>query len=416
MTELTAGMLLVTLAAYAATALVALLTLAIIYLCAPAMRGRWLPLPRLRPGTWTGHDVFLVFCLWFGLPSVIVELLSQFGFFRGLIGIAPDSDLETPENVLYFQRCGVIAGPLIFLVLMAAIFGILYARSGSRPHQYGLGWARWPANLALGLVAFIVGTPIILGTHFLAILLLPQRPHQFELLGKQPLEGWEWGLMALQACLMTPILEELVFRGVLQGWLRRASLPGHITIISATLIRGAYAIRYRDPSSHAVGTDFGPFLFALLLAGGYGFWMYRMTRQFALFEDEIQHWLPQLDDAEVGDTHPPRDGKCLRDWSSANAALAIGGSAMLFVILHAGAWPAPVALLPMSLILGWLAHRTQSLIGAMAFHGMFNLVAFIVLLAGTHYAPATNGNEQTTALRPSAMASSVPASQQPLRK
>ncbi len=67
----------------------------------------------------------------------------------------------------------------------------------------------------------------------------------------------------------------------------------------------------------------------------------------------------------------------------ANAALAIYGTAMLFASVHAGAWPAPIALFPMGLALSWLANRTQSLVGPITFHAAFNLVSFIALYGMT---------------------------------
>ena len=112
---------------------------------------------------------------------------------------------------------------------------------------------------------------------------------------------------------------------------------------------------------------------------------------------------------------PLRDKKRLDEWREANARLAVYGSALLFALFHAEAWPAPIALFVMGLGLGEMARRTQSLIGPITFHAVFNLVSLIALYGSTHSAPAENGNAQTTALRPSVV-SSVPTSPLPLRK
>ncbi len=69
----------------------------------------------------------------------------------------------------------------------------------------------------------------------------------------------------------------------------------------------------------------------------------------------------------------------------------------------------------MALVLGAIATRTQSLVGPIVYHALFNVVASIALYGSVAYAPARNGNAQTTPARPS-ITTSVPASQLPLRK
>ena len=39
-----------------------------------------------------------------------------------------------------------------------------------------------------------------------------------------------------------PLIEEIAFRGLLQGWLRRASLLGHMVVAAVTLYNGATAL------------------------------------------------------------------------------------------------------------------------------------------------------------------------------
>jgi hypothetical protein len=142
--------------------------------------------------------------------------------------------------------------------------------------------------------------------------------------------------------------------------------------------------------------------------------MFRLSRGFGLAEREVQAWLPQPDQAWTA-----ADAERGRTWREANANLAVFGSAMLFASLHSEAWPAPIALFPLALVLGFLAKWTQNLIGPITLHATFNLVAFITLYGSTHYDLIAKGNVETTALRPSVLGSittSVPASQLPRRK
>jgi membrane protease YdiL (CAAX protease family) len=419
---------------YAATAGAALVTLVGLYVLVPALHQRWFPLPRLRPGWWTGHEVFLAICIAFGLPLIIVDALFQIGFFVPLIGPPPDLDPPNSGFKLYLERCSVISSPLMLTLILGLLFAVMFARTGSRPHHYGLTWGRWPANLALGLLAFMITTPIVLAVFALSALILPTRLHQLTVLGKHHPPWWEWILIGFQATVAAPLLEEILMRGILQGWLRRASLTGHLGLLTFSILLVSHDLVQYDTAEEAWAFNEQkalPLLFTIVLAAGYGWWMYRLARRFNLHHTEIQRWQPQP-------SVPPLDGSTLpeeqasemrrqarerdevrsRRWSQANALLAIYGSAMLFAVMHS-AWPAPIALFLLGLVLAWLSYRTQSLLGPITLHATFNFVAFIALYGSVLSPPEQNGNAQTTAVRPSvvgSIASSVPASQLPLRK
>ncbi len=92
------------------------------------------------------------------------------------------------------------------------------------------------------------------------------------------------------------------------------------------------------------------------------------------------------DDKADADKQPPAVSVALvdpalrerqRQWAWADARLAVFGSAMLFGLEHG--WPNSVPLLLYGLGAGWLAYRTQSVIGTIVCHALFNSVACIVL-------------------------------------
>jgi membrane protease YdiL (CAAX protease family) len=420
--------------AYATTAAASLLTLLGLCLGVPALRKRWLPLPRLRPGTWTGHEVFLAFCIVQGFEPLIIDLLQPMGFFVPLIGPTPAVDGPGSERSLYSLRCRCLSSPLSLTALLAMLFLVMFARSGSRPHHYGLSWGRWPANLGLGIMAFVLARPLVLGIFALSVLVFPQPADPLTALGNLNPPVWEWALFAFQMVVAAPLLEEILCRGILQGWLRRASLTGHLLFLTLTLFRTMFfgdLVKY-DAATEKYRYQIAPVAFSILLAAGYGWTLYRLARRFALDEAEIQLWQPLPSEpslegsAAMSPDHASdlkhqarqRDEERARLWADANARLAIFGSAMLWAAIHTN-WPAPIALFPMGLILGWLFHRTQSLLGPITFHALFNLATFIAFYGSVLTAPEPNGNAQTMAVRPSvvgSMTTSVPSSQLPLRK
>jgi membrane protease YdiL (CAAX protease family) len=97
---------------------------------------------------------------------------------------------------------------------------------------------------------------------------------------------------------------------------------------------------------------------------------------------------------------------------------AIYATALLFGSIHSN-WPTPVALFVLGLGLGWLAYRTQSLVGPMVLHMLFNGVACVTLLVSQDEPAPSNGSPTTEAVRcpPSAATwTTVPGSQLPRRR
>src|SRR5262249_12123698 len=66
-------------------------------------------------------------------------------------------------------------------------------------------------------------------------------------------------------------------------------------------------------------------------------------------------------------------------WQLTPFPAALFGTSILFASLHS-AWPSPVALFVLALALGWLAQRTQSLVGPTVMHALFNGIACLQLL------------------------------------
>jgi membrane protease YdiL (CAAX protease family) len=61
------------------------------------------------------------------------------------------------------------------------------------------------------------------------------------LLGKKEPPAWEWMLMAFQATVAAPLLEEILFRGILYPTVKRMVRPGLAVCLTAILF-GAFHI------------------------------------------------------------------------------------------------------------------------------------------------------------------------------
>jgi membrane protease YdiL (CAAX protease family) len=134
-----------------------------------------------------------------------------------------------------------------------------------------------------------------------------------------------------------PVLEEVLFRGVLQTWLAEseanawAALP--LALLFAVAERGELLQKTAAQGGLVFLEALAPVLFVLLL-----------VPPFLL----------------VRRRHPQGD------------VPAVYGSAAVFALVHTGAWPSPVALFGLGLGLGALAARTRSLVGPIVLHSLFN--------------------------------------------
>ena len=157
----------------------------------------------------------------------------------------------------------------------------------------------------------------------------PRKPLHFILLSI--------ALLYAAVLLLAPIVEELLFRGILQQWLNRL-FSDHTSSVTGP-----------DPESPPGPT-----------------------------EDDNATWEPAEIDGtpEVVALSPERDAlaRNLPVW------LSIGLTSMIFAFLHLDQWPAPIAIFILSVWLGTVFRRSRSLITVMALHATFNGFSTIGLL------------------------------------
>ncbi len=416
--------LLETLLGYVVFAGLCVLVLVALHLRYSGLWRRLLPMQRLRPVGWTGFEVFLAFLI-FLCTSVFVEVLALVslngaGFYEHFIGP------NVPEKAKV-SHAALLGGPVSFSLALLLILWMLYVRAGLRPAQVGLTRARWPANVAVAVVVFLILTPLALGIYALAILVLGETGEYalVENAKEQNLLAWEWPLQFFYAAIAVPVLEELFFRGLLMNWLRQTALAGHAMVMALALLFPAFGRWSRGMAPPDVWYN-SPEAFAALLVLAYAGLLVWLKRAYLPPAQDVFRWnLPPFDapeesaDDELPMPARPADAPLPWSWRNANALLAIWGSAMLFALGHVEKWPTPIPLFVLGLGLGWLAYRTQSLLAPIVVHGLFNAVACFVLYWVVVAAPETNGKELTVAERPAVVGStsnSVPGAWQPRRR
>lgn len=342
-----------------------------------------LPRPRPLRVPWTGFEVIVGFlALNAVVPGLVFEALSRSGFYQHVYGPdfppAPTAPAPPPEVSAAVAGAPVAVGAADQQAELAVVRGLwtgvvalpvqlallLFLRAAVYPAWRSPATVRTlPARVALAVAGWAVVTPVVLGVHAgvnLAFDALGWRLEEHPLSRLSPSRPVvDRVLFLLQAGVTTPILEEVLFRGLLFGWLaggrgmldpppnsnqpRPAPDRRVWTILAVTLLTAAFT--GRGAGEWLAGPTRGPVLFAIVLALG---WV-------------ALRFIRKRKRRSVG---------------------AVYASAALFAVVHSSVWPTPLPLFVLGLGLGWLALRTRGILAPVIVHGLFNAVSVLFVLRG----------------------------------
>jgi membrane protease YdiL (CAAX protease family) len=310
---------------------------------------------------WTGAEILVVLILtpvWASFVAALLQAIGFYDWFYGpdLVALARDTgpDVDSAAQRLAQARLLLWSGCLGFGPQFSSVLGVMYLLSGTRPRDLGLTTRRLGINLLAGLLTAFALVPACYALNALVVQLHGEaaiQEHPFTRLGQAGLAPIEWALLGLAATVIAPLSEELLFRGILQPWFATRSWGGHLAMGLAFVV----ALTTRADLIHAAGWD-GTAL--------------------------LKECVPLL--CLLG-LVPVYLLICWRSRSPVGPALF--GTAVLFGWVHARVWPSPVPLALLGLALGYLAYRTQSLVGPIVLHGAFNATAFFVLLSTAFSTP-----------------------------
>jgi hypothetical protein len=172
-------------------------------------------------------------------------------------------------------------------------------------------------------------------------------------------------LAFVSAVILAPLAEELVFRGVIQGWLTRLFEERQDR-------RDLLELHPSDllPPTEELGV----------------LWEERPDRRDPLeihpsdplppTEEVGVLWTIPAPELRVGMPWPVPEDRPRSRWAS---AMPIIITSILFAAVHLPQWPAPIAIFVLSVALGVLYQRTGSLVPSITLHAVFNGVATIFL-------------------------------------
>jgi membrane protease YdiL (CAAX protease family) len=340
---------------------------------------------RSRAVPWSGPEVLGAFFIYYLATGLFLDVFRQHDLLSAIYG--PHAGIAGTDNPRLSLWAATAALP--FQVL-GTLF-LLHLCSQTLPYQVGLTTSRFGPNVLVGYVAWLLLTPTVLFLHAvtqrvyeLTTFYKPE-PHPIQkLMLDSPLPS-DWVLTALTAIVAAPLVEELLYRGVLQQWLR--SLPWRCDIIVAVSLFVAVFTRQKGIADAITSKEMGLLLWELQPAG------------FVLL------LLPVY--------------LLIRHRQRSPAPTAVFASSLMFAIWHAPVWPSPIPLFPLGLGLGWLAYRTQSLVAPIVVHMLFNAVAVLAMAHEDARLPEAPKGKPTTSTVICAVevsvSSFVPGSSEPRR-
>jgi membrane protease YdiL (CAAX protease family) len=279
----------------------------------------------------------------------------------GLQGKDPEAPPEQSLAELMFQFA-VSNGLLLVLVPAFVRF-----TSGAGLADLGLHRQEWPRQMGIGVRAAMLMTPPVCAIQFLAIHIWRSQTHPVEQMVLEKLTPGVTILAVLSTMVLAPLIEELLFRGILQRWLGRF-------------------------------VEDRPLPTATIPENG---WSATLESENNSFLWDSEYTPPKSTSIDPGSELLDSGHQPAEQPSSRSSNLPILLTSILFAAMHLPQWPAPIAILLLSMALGTVYQRTGSLLASITMHATFNGINTMLLLL------AAIGHHIQAPIQPAALAFSA---------
>jgi membrane protease YdiL (CAAX protease family) len=254
----------------------------------------------------------------------------------------PGPDASTEQSLAEPMVQSALSNGLL-LVLVPAFVRLT---SGAGLADLGLHRQEWPRQMGIGVRAAMLMTPLVCAIQYAAIRIWTPKTHPVEQMVLEKLTVGVAILAVLSTMVLAPWIEELLFRGVFQRWLGRLveDRPLPTTTIQA---EGRLAPLEPENESFFLNSKAAP---------------------------------AESTPIDPGSEILARGHRPAEPPSSRSSSLPILLTSFFFAAMHLPQWPAPIAILLLSMALGTVYERTGSLLAAITMHATFNGVNTLLLL------------------------------------
>ena len=315
-----------------------------------------------------------------GVATLLVQLTLT-ALVARVLGIAPGvslKDLPVDQLVPMLLASSVLSALTTALALVFVAF-----RAGATFRDLGLDPSKLAGDLMLGLRAFVMLAPPVYLVQFLAQWVWLHWNQQradhalIKLLQERP-DPTIWLLACFAAVLVAPLVEEYLFRVLLQGWmenvaivLRRRRIGSTVTeqSVSQLLLGAVGAARSTQPSGDDK-TNPSP------IAGAQS--VEDEDAAINTLEDANPYRSPQTAASHDTATDPIADAGRWQDGPKPPVWPILVSSA-IFALMHWGNGPDPIPLFLLALGLGYLYQRTHRVMPCVVVHTLLNACSLAML-------------------------------------
>jgi membrane protease YdiL (CAAX protease family) len=305
---------------------------------------RLLPDAKPKVVPWGAASVWIVFLIWM-ITTVLAGAVVNEAITGGLPGASHSENPEHPAPPPWLPIWQIASTTLANGLLIFLIPAWLRATTGAQREHLGLSLRECVRNALRGFVGCMAILPAVYGVQLLALRIWPMNAHPMQDMLEFSGAPAMMVLAVLAGILLAPAVEELMFRAVLQGWLTRVANEW-----AARLAPGEPQDEGAVASECPAGSHEGEGQVA--------------TRR-------MPRLLPRVPAFGLGRTGRLR----VAEWGPCVL------TSLIFAGIHWSQWPAPLALFPLSMALGWVYQRTGGLVAPIVMHASFNAISTVLLFS-----------------------------------
>ena len=193
------------------------------YFRLPALRKSRLLFDESTSVRWGLLDVLIIGFIWLTSQALTMQFLT---WHNGI-----EIGQKLPPGLA--ARFGVING-IVQVVVIGLSLVYLLKRYGHHESEFGFGKGKWKSGFRFGVIAFCMWVPVVWVLQTVLVFFIEyQHPSLNRMNNSQQLQTITDTWIA--AVIVAPFVEEILFRGLIQGWLQRVrgkglSLPNQLII------------------------------------------------------------------------------------------------------------------------------------------------------------------------------------------
>lgn len=299
-----------------------------------------------RPVTWGILDLIALVFL-FGLLAVGVGAVL-----RQWTGLPPGTEME--ELTLDQRKLLTIGNMAVSLLVIVIALPLMALRPGTTLRSFGWQWGSLGRDLRLGLIGFVMLAPPVYAIQGVLVYYWKPSEHPLIEMFKGTPDTAFFATLIAAAVLVAPLVEEMLFRVLLQGFLEKlVSFRGNVLEI----LFGRFPI-FDPPAAVPLPAD------ELVVA--------QLPKPPV---DQSPYQAPQAD--QRFDPLPPEAAAAVisegqPELRGAVAWIPIGISSLIFALLHYSHGPDWVPLTLLAAGMGYLYQRTHSIVPSLTVHMCLN--------------------------------------------